>query len=699
MKPRVKLFLTILFFISLCIGVTAQTKEINPRLASPRDCVRQFLRIMNKVEYEKAPRIDEATPCLYLDDVPEASRIAVGREMALKLFRILYSFTFRVDVLPVKTDNNTYTLPIGSDKGMDLSLRRYDNGEWKFNYARTLVNLDKYIEILDAEQESKQEDTTVDPTFRSPRETLRYFFSNMGKENNDGTLKAAQALDLRSFEKSIRKEIGKERAILLNAVLARSRYIDLVELSDDSQSAPVILLNDPIGRVIIEKATASGTAIGAWKFSSSTVEALPELYDAYREKEVIEGVKDLVSLPMSIRVRNYMKNNYPTLMKESVFLENWQWIGLFIVVFLGLTFGKFVIYLLTNVIKVFFQKAKVDIDTDTHKRFLSPINVASTAFFWWSGLYMLGLPSDARVILLVSVKVVAAISAVWSGYRMVDVIGNYLIGKAAQTETKFDDLLAPLITRAMKVMVVIGGLVFLADIFAIEIDKIMAGLGLGGLAFALAAKDTISNIFGSITILVDRPFQIGDWVTIGKADGVVESVGIRSTRIRTFYDSLITIPNSELINAQIDNYGARTYRRIYTYVNISYNTPPDKIDAFCEGIRELIRKHPCTRKDFFIINLDKFDAYSLGIIVYCFVKTPNWVEEKRETHRLLNDIIRLARKLGVEFAVPTGILYNRESKEPAYPSKPIGKEAEAKLEGARIADGIMREAGIIKSSR
>ena len=203
---------------------------------------------------------------------------------------------------------------------------------------------------------------------------------------------------------------------------------------------------------------------------------------------------------------------------------------------------------------------------------------------------------------MVSVKVVAALSAVWAGYRLVDLIGNYLIGKAEQTENKFDDILAPLITKAMKVMVVICGLVFLADIFAIDIDKFMAGLGLGGLAFALAAKDTISNVFGSVTILMDRPFQIGDWVTIGAADGVVESVGIRSTRIRTFYDSIITIPNSELINAQIDNYGARRYRRIETTINIGMDTPPEKIDAFCEGIRELIRNHPHTRKDFFIIN-------------------------------------------------------------------------------------------------
>ena len=157
---------------------------------------------------------------------------------------------------------------------------------------------------------------------------------------------------------------------------------------------------------------------------------------------------------------------------------------------------------------------------------------------------MLGLPPEIRLILLVSVKIVSATAAVWAGYRLVDLVGNLLMGKAAKTENKYDDLLAPLITRALKAMVVVFGIVFIADIFAIDIDKILAGLGLGGLAFALAAKDTISNLFGSLTILIDRPFQIGDWVTIGKPTERLNRWESKHT-YQNLYDSVITIPNSE----------------------------------------------------------------------------------------------------------------------------------------------------------
>ena len=695
MKNTLRYIFALFLILIASDAIMAQSAAPNEKLRSPRSTVRYFLKIMNKVEYEKAPRIDEAALALYLEDIPEAGRVAAGRDMAAKLFKVLYSYTFKVEALPDEIKDNTYTLPIGSEKGMDFSLRRYDNGEWKFNYTKTLCHLDEYLSVIVKEEENKGFDDTVDPVFRSPRETLRYFFSNMSKETRAGDEAAAEALDLTGYERSIRKEIGRERAVLLNSVLARYRYIDLVELSDDSKATPVIILNDAIGRITIEKVKVEDSNLMAWKFSASSVKALPILYDAYKEKEVLSDINSLEKLPLNIRVRDYMKKNFPSLMKSTFLLENWQWIGLFVIVFIGLGMGKFVIYIITKAIKTVFQKARIEIIEDTQKKFLVPISIAITAIIWWSGIYILGLPSSARVILLVSVKVVAALSAVWAGYRLVDLIGNYLIGKAEQTENKFDDILAPLITKAMKVMVVICGLVFLADIFAIDIDKFMAGLGLGGLAFALAAKDTISNVFGSVTILMDRPFQIGDWVTIGKADGVVESVGIRSTRIRTFYDSIITIPNSELINAQIDNYGARRYRRIETTINIGLDTPPEKIDAFCEGIRELIRNHPCTRKDYYIINLDKLGPYAMGILVYCFVITPDWIAELREKHRLLNDIIRLAKKLGIEFVPPTQTIYTRPSTALEY-SKIPESEAAAKKEGIRLADDIMHESGILK---
>jgi MscS family membrane protein len=169
-----------------------------------------------------------------------------------------------------------------------------------------------------------------------------------------------------------------------------------------------------------------------------------------------------------------------------------------------------------------------------------------------------------------------------------------------------------------------------------------------------------------MTIMLDRPFEIGDWVRVGNIDGNVESVGIRSTRIRTFYNSLITVPNSEITNKSIDNMGARRYRRIKTNISIAYDTPPESIEAFCEGVRELIRSHPYTRKDYFHCYLNQFSASSLDVLLYCFVETPDWNMELRERHRLFVDIIRIAKRLGIEFAFPTQTLYMRQDQSQDY---------------------------------
>jgi len=664
------------------------SEEVITKFENPRDTVRTFMSVMNDVKNGNAAKMNTALATLYLDDLPEENRHSRAPEIAAQLYRILNHFTFKIDAIPVEISGRTYILPVGKEQGIEIALYRYDSGEWKFNYTKTLKRLDEYVELVEKSQKAQQEDSTIDPVYFSARETMRLFLLSMNQRSAQGVAEAVETLDLTRFERAVRREIGAERVAMLKSVLDRYRYIDLVELPNDRQGPPVILLADSSGRIIIERVKNPDSSIESWKFSAQTVAELPKLYDAFKDKPLVEGVVSNVDIPLSVRIRDYMRHNFPGLLQKSFLLENWQWLGLFCVAFLGLGFSRLITHLLQHLIRVLFKREEVSVDAETQSRFIKPISITATTLFWWLGLTLLGLPGNARVILLVSVKLVSALAGVWAGYRLMDVVGNFLQGKADKTENKFDDLLVPLITRALKTMVIVFGLVFIADIFAVDIDKILAGLGIGGLAFALAAKDTISNIFGSLTVLIDRPFQIGDWVTIGSADGTVESVGVRSTRIRTFYNSLITIPNSELINAHIDNYGARQFRRITATIGIAYDTPPEKIDSFCEGIRELIRKHPYTRKDFYIVSFNEFAAASLGIMLYCFVKTPDWGTELREKHRLFNDIIRLANSLKVEFAFPTQTVYLRNQEAPVHDNVPQNELA-ALSRGQQVASEIV----------
>lgn len=245
----------------------------------------------------------------------------------------------------------------------------------------------------------------------------------------------------------------------------------------------------------------------------------------------------------------------------------------------------------------------------------------------------------------------------WVGYRIVDVLGAFVANNKDIRFTQHDEILIPMLRTVLRILVVVIVILFVADYwFKRPPSAVLGALGIGGVALAFAAKDTISNFFGSMTVLMDRPFGIGDWVVVGGVEGTVERLGFRSTRVRTFYNSVVTIPNARMADTNVDNYGQRKYRRVRVMLSLTYDTPPEKIDAFCEGIRELIRLHPYTRKDYYHVYFNKFAASSLDVLLYAFSQVPDWSTELRERHKLFNDILRLAKRIGVDFAFPTQTL-------------------------------------------
>lgn len=269
---------------------------------------------------------------------------------------------------------------------------------------------------------------------------------------------------------------------------------------------------------------------------------------------------------------------------------------------------------------------------------------------------VLGLPIQAGVVATIAIRIVVVLSIVWLLYRMVDLLAARMTDRALGTDTKLDDQLVPLVRKSLKVLVVIAGALFVLQNLEVDVGSLLTGLGIGGLAFALAAKETLANFFGSIMIFVDRPFQIGDWIVVKGAEGIVEEVGFRSTRVRTFYNSLITVPNAHFTDAQIDNYGRREYRRVFTTLNLTYDTTPGQMQAFCEGVRAIIVANEFTRKDYYEVHMSGFGAHSLDVMVYFFFRVPSWSDELRERHNVFLEILRLAKSLGVQFAFPTQTL-------------------------------------------
>ena len=605
-------------------------------------------------------RLPDALKCLYLDEIPEQERVSKGAEIAGKLFDVLDKAGVKLDRIPEKPDGRSIAVELGGDASQKIIVRQYDDNLWRFSYNQTLSSVATLQEAIQDEAESPAAQAELEPLLKSPRDTMAAFISGMNTWRQGGMAKAIGALNLSHVSKNVRMQTGRELAVKLKRVLDRDRRVQIADVPNYSEGEPYVHLLAPSGSVVIERVSDPETGVDAWKFSAKTMENLASLYDAFKDRPLAEGIlRDMTPTLLSMTMRDAIDRQAPFLLERSFYLENWQWLGMIAAVVVGMAFSRLMAFCLAALVCRAFSRHGQQLDSELERGFKRPIRIVFMAWVWLMALSLLGLPTRTYVLLYAGAQTVTVIAIVIAMFRLADIVQAYLLARATRDQSRFDDLLVPLLVRTFKLAFIVVGCVFVADALDIDYMSLLTGLGLGGLALALAAKDTLGNIFGSLTILLDRSFQIGDWIKIKDIEGTVESVGMRSTRIRTFYNSLVSVPNSELITATLDNYGARQFRRIRTMISVSLDTPPEKIQAFCEGIRHLIASHEFTRKEEYYVYFNEIGPHSLDILLYCFLEVRLWATELRERERLFLDIIHLAKRLDIEFAYPTQTLYVR----------------------------------------
>ncbi len=243
--------------------------------------------------------------------------------------------------------------------------------------------------------------------------------------------------------------------------------------------------------------------------------------------------------------------------------------------------------------------------------------------------------------------------ATWLGVRIAGDLADVWSTRARATEGTFDDQLVPIVRKTAIAFLVITGVVMIVQNLGYSVASLLAGVGLGGAALAFASKDTVANFFGSIVIFVDRPFMIGDWIEVDDVEGTVETVGIRVTRIRTFANALITIPNAAFTTSPIHNWSKMRKRRIKLTVGLTYSTTPDKMRQAVEAIRTIIKGDDRLHQDFYLVNFFDFGPSSLDIFCYLFTRTTNWAEHMQIREDFMLRVMESMRGLGLDFAFPT----------------------------------------------
>lgn len=311
-----------------------------------------------------------------------------------------------------------------------------------------------------------------------------------------------------------------------------------------------------------------------------------------------------------------------------------------------------------------------------------PLGTAAVLAGLWAAFSALPLPTEPVNIARFIQGLLRAgfiIAGAWFLVLLTDRMAAVMTERAKKTETLLDDQLIPIGRNTLRIFFIIIGGAGVVQEMGYSVTSLLAGLGIGGMAVALASRDTLANLFGSVVIFIDRPFHVGDWVEIGDLEGTVEEVGLRVTRIRTFANSLITLPNATLTTTAIQNWSRMRKRRIKTTIGLTYDTTPEQMEAAVEGIREVLRADPRIHQDFFLVNFTGFGAYSLDILLYCFTVTTAWAEHLQVRQELLLAIYRKLEEMGLEIAFPTQTVHIAKEDgagERALPGEPkaMGRE-------------------------
>ena len=336
----------------------------------------------------------------------------------------------------------------------------------------------------------------------------------------------------------------------------------------------------------------------------------------------------------------------------------------FLIIFSTLVVRKLILYLMVDLAK----KTKTEIDDLLVRTVKAPLGYLILVSGFYIAIASLHLPDQigifevARILHFVFTLAFAFVALVLM-LNLVNVVAYYLDTVTQRTDTKLDEQLAPLVIKSLKVVVVAITIVALIDNLGFNIASLLAGLGIGGLALALAAQETVSNIFGSVTVFSDRSFHIGDWIRVGDVEGTVEDVGIRSTRIRRFDQALVTVPNSKFIKSEIVNFTRMKKRRIKFNLGVSYKTSRKQMEDVVDGINQIIKEDSGFDHNFHMVHFTEFGAYSLDIFIYCFTKTTMWDEFLAVRERFNLQIMQLLEERDVEIAYPSQTIFVEGAEE------------------------------------
>lgn len=344
------------------------------------------------------------------------------------------------------------------------------------------------------------------------------------------------------------------------------------------------------------------------------------------------------------------------LQKEFYWNTVGQWLLALGIIVLSVMLGKAIFWFISNIVKKLTAKTKTNIDDIIIDMVEEPLSFAIAILGIWYGLDSLNLPDAGHIWINRIYYLLIIFNIAWLINRVIDaLVEEYLVPIVKNSESDLDDQLLPILRKGIHAAVWIMAIIIGLNNAGYDVGALIAGLGIGGLALALAAQDTVANLFGGITIFVDQPFTINDWIKINSHEGIIEEVGIRSTRIRTFEGRLVTIPNKVFAESAIENVSAEPSRRVILTLGLTYDTPPEKVKLALATLADIHTHFAEHLEEKHLELFDSFGDFSLNIKFIFYIKKGQ--DNFAVNSNIKMEILERFNAAGLEFAFPTQTIH------------------------------------------
>lgn len=373
--------------------------------------------------------------------------------------------------------------------------------------------------------------------------------------------------------------------------------------------------------------------------------------------DVESALEDLVSKIDHDSTRNLLGRILPVL-KIEIFGFSVGHLALsFAILLCGLVFRNLLAALVVRRLVQWAERSE-RVDVRLVHALTKPISALLMIIAVYLALLVLPLSDEVDAFLGNLFRGLTMLTLVWAAIMMADVLADFLEVRLVSQPGSALSGFAPLVKKSLKIFVLIIGILMTVDNLGYNVTGIIATLGLGTAAVALASQDTIRNAFGAMMIALDRPFRVGDWIQVGdQVDGNVESIGLRSTKVRTFPKTIVSIPNGVLANEYINNWSQMPKRRVRQVVGITYEATGEDMRNLVEDFRKILREDADIQQDFILVNFTDFGDSSLDILVYYFTTSVARLEHMDIRQRINCKIMDAIQKRGLSIAFPTRSLY------------------------------------------